>query len=376
MKLTNKKNSPLSEVIIVAAIIGFVSGVVGQIVADVYIDPFAGSSTGLPVVAQDGVTIPELKRVKRFLGIQQDFEVNNAVNLTLPALAALYPARTSQALTATNQVYRPRERLGTAVILTSDGWLLTHQSAVLSTASADLAVVIGNQTFEVSQIISDAMAGVTFIKISATNLPVVVLGDSGELFSGQLVIAINASGEVAVTNVLDPESLAGSLADGVAVSTEQFSRRVLVGTTDAVDPGSVLVNLAGELVGIVDGKNSVTAVAVNQFRPVILDILRSGIVKRPYFGVTYIDLARVAGITNQPNRGALVVETPLRNSPAADADIQPGDIIVSINDQAIDQQNGLTEIIQQYQSGDDIPVTVQRGTAQFSSDVTLSIQPE
>ena len=372
-----------------AAIIGFVSGVVGQIVADVYIDPFAGSSTGLPVVAQDGVTIPELKRVKRFLGIQQDFEVNNAVNLTLPALAALYPARTSQALTATNQVSRPRERLGTAVILTSDGWLLTHQSAVLSTASADLAVVIGNQTFEVSQIISDAMAGVTFIKISATNLPVVVLGDSGELFSGQLVIAINASGEVAVTNVLDPESLAGSLADGVAVSTEQFSRRVLVGTTDAGDSGSgvgylsrgvvwggLLVNVAGELVGIVDGKNSVTAVAVNQFRPVILNVLRSGIVKRPYFGGTYIDLARVAGITNQPNRGALVVSMPLRNSPAADADIQPGDIIISINDQAIDQQNGLTEIIQQYQSGDDITVTVQRGTAQFSSDVTLSIQPE
>src|SRR3989344_4798066 len=220
MKVTNKKNSPPSEVIIVAAIIGFISGVVGQIVADVYIDPFAGNGAGIPTVAADGITIPELKRVKRFLGIQQDFEVQHAVSVTLPALAGLYPVRTNQ-VSATSQVYPPSEQLGTAVILTSDGWLLTHQSVVSSTIPADLAVVIGNQIFEVSQIIPDDMAGVAFVKISATNLPVVVLGDSDDLFSGQLAIVVNAFGEVAVVNVLDPESLASSLEDNVAVSTEQ-----------------------------------------------------------------------------------------------------------------------------------------------------------
>src|SRR3989344_5338439 len=194
MKVTNKKNSPPSEVIIVAAIIGFISGVVGQIVADVYIDPFAGNGAGGPTVAAGGVTIP--------------------------ALAGLYPVRTNQ-VSATSQVYRPSEQLGTAVILTSDGWLLTHQSVVSSIIPADLAVVIGNQIFEVSQIIPDDMAGVAFVKISATNLPVVVLGDSDELFSGQLAIVVNAFGEVAVVNVLDPESLASSLEDNVAASTEQ-----------------------------------------------------------------------------------------------------------------------------------------------------------
>src|SRR3989339_811417 len=84
-------NRFISQVVVLAVIFGFFAGVVGQIFADVYLDPWPDGLIKLPGDNQDNpLNVPELRRVKRFLGIEQDFEVEKSIRQALPAMVGVY----------------------------------------------------------------------------------------------------------------------------------------------------------------------------------------------------------------------------------------------------------------------------------------------
>ncbi len=127
MKFFRKqKDQFISQVVILSMVFGFAAGVVGQIVADVYINPWRQDYLDQSLNTKGNLPsiIPELRRVKKFLGIQQDFEVNNSITKAAPALAGIYLKKSGHDLL--NQIYLPQDLQANGFVLTSDGWLISQ----------------------------------------------------------------------------------------------------------------------------------------------------------------------------------------------------------------------------------------------------------
>ncbi|OGY46147.1 MAG: hypothetical protein A2731_01060 [Candidatus Buchananbacteria bacterium RIFCSPHIGHO2_01_FULL_39_8] len=383
MKFLSKKGEKrlISEVVILSVIFGLAAGIVGQIITDVYIDPFSQDYFYQNInTNQSIIEIPELRRVKRFLGIEQDFEVNKSVKQALPNLIGIY-LKKPPSQDILNQIYLSQDLLGNGFILTSDGWLVTHQLVIGNQNPEQLVVIYQNKQYSIDQLIEDSMTGTVFLKVSASNLPVAILGDSDENNSGQLAVSLNSLGVVVVTNIESPNYQQRSKSSDFVLSSEQYFESILIENNLSESYlGSPLLNLVGEVTGVIKEIDSAGGVAlavpINQFRPVILNVLRDSLVKRPYLGVDYIDLARAVGGEQASNQGALIYRPPLRNSPAADAGLQVDDIIVSIEGQILDMENNLTEIIQQYQPGDELNLEIIRDSKRIDKKVVLSLLPE
>lgn len=387
MKFFKKQQGQfISQVVVLAMIFGFAAGVVGQIVADVYIDPWRQDyiSSSLNPNTNIATIIPELRRVKKFLGIEQDFEVNKSIDKVSPTLAGIYVKR-PPSRNPLSQIYLPADLQTNGFILTSDGWLVSYGEVFDNFRADQLVVIYEGKIFGLEDIVTDSTTGVVFIKIAANNLPVIVLGDSDELVLGQLIIVLNDLGEAVVANVKNTAYQPATVGVDFVVSSEEYNKSILL--TDSLNEtylGSPVLNLGGEVVGVIKAVNQtseiVTAVPINQFRSIVLDVLRSSLVKRSFLGVSYLDLAWVVGLdsslTQGLKRGALVYQNPKRNSPAADASIQANDIIVSIDGQLIDKNNSLTDLIQQYQPGDKVILEFLRAGQTINRNVTLVILSE
>lgn len=372
----------ISEVVILSVIFGFSAGIVGQIIANVYLDPWRSYDDGSLNVNQPAA-MPELRRTKRFLGIEQDFQVELALRQSRLTVVGLYRKKIGDSVLS--QLYPPSELLGSGVILTSDGWLITSQSVLGSVATERLVVIYRNQQFAIEQAVADQITGLIFLKITAKNLPVIILGDSDENMLGQLAVTVNALGEatVPVIEKLDFQPIDQN--SDFVLSSEAYADRLLLGGDLSVAYlGAPVLNLAGEVTGIISAidatSRNVTAVPINQFRSVILNLLKNDAFARPYLGVLYLDLAHAPGLTGavvaQASQGALVYRPPLRHSPAADAGLQVNDIILSVDGQAVDATNNLTKLIQRNQPGDVISLTVLRGDQPLDLAVTLTTLPK
>ncbi len=386
MKFFRKqKDQFISQVVILSMVFGFAAGVVGQIVADVYINPWRQDYLDQSLNTKGNLPsiIPELRRVKKFLGIQQDFEVNNSITKAAPALAGIYLKKSGHDLL--NQIYLPQDLQANGFVLTSDGWLISQGKVFDKFKTDQLVVVHNNIVFSVDNIIKDSTTGIVFLKVSASNLSVVVLGDSDEMTLGQLAIALNNLNEAEVVNIKSPGYQAINSASDFITSSEGYKQLFLLsGGLDEFYIGSPLLNLAGEVVGVVNNidpeKGIVTAVPINQFRSIILDVLRNNIIKRSFLGIDYLDLAWVTNLDQKLaqglNQGALVYGNPTRNTPAADAGLQANDIILSIDGQLVDKNMSLTELVQQYQPGDEISLEILRDGKTITKTTTLAVLPD
>jgi serine protease Do len=384
MKLFNReKERFISEVVILSVVFGFVAGVVGQIIADVYIDPWRDDYINQSLNTNQNVSrvvVPELKRVPKFLGIQQDFEVNKSVQKISPSIVGIYLKKATTDNLA-NQAYLPADLQANGFILTSDGWLVAYGKGINNTKKDQLVVIYNNKVYLVKEKVFDSTTGVIFLKIVANNLPVVPLGDSLELVNGQLVIALNDLGDVNVVNLKNIAYQSVLNFNNLINTSESYSKLFLLGNgLNTNYNGGPLVNLNGEVVGIIrdiDQKlGSVTVVPINQFRSVILDVLKNNKISRPFLGVSYIDLAWAVGldqsITKGLTRGALIYQKPKDKTPAAAVGLLVNDIIISIDNQNINKNSSLVDLVQQYQDGDKVNLEIIRGDKTITKTITLA----
>jgi len=238
----------------------------------------------------------------------------------------------------------PREReyrqqgLGSGVIVSTDGYILTNNHVV---ANADSIYVrtIDNETHPAKVIGTDPKTDIAVIKIEAENLPAIKQGDSDKLRVGEWVLAIGSplSENLAHTVTQGIVSAKGRSNVGLA-DYEDF-----IQTDAAINPGNsggALVNLDGELVGIntaiatrSGGFQGIGfAVPINMAKSVMRSLIAHGKVVRGWLGVQIQDLNKAMAVAMdlESTEGALVAEV-VKDSPADKAGLKDGDVIVELN---------------------------------------------
>ncbi len=245
---------------------------------------------------------------------------------------------------------------GSGFIISSDGYILTNKH-VVSNASAQYTVIMNNgKQYNAKIVGTDPTNDIAVVKINASGLPTIPLGNSSGLQLGQSVVAIgNALGQY--QNTVDTGVISGlnrnvQAQDPATGATENLTGMI---QTDAnINPGNSggpLLNLLGQAIGIntaVDSSANAIgfAIPINQAKSDVNSILSTGKIVKPELGVDY-ELV-TSGIQQQYkipyNYGAYVVNV-ISNTPASSAGIKSGDVILSVNGTQISESNSLSYLI-------------------------------
>ena len=263
--------------------------------------------------------------------------------------------------------YRPQQSLGSGVVISADGYVVTNHHVVSGNVS-DIRVVLADKREVHGEIVGrDPMTDIAVIRVAARGLPVVPWGDSSKLKVGQWVLAIGSPFQLNQTVTIGIVSAIGRTGVGVA-DYEDF-----IQTDAAINPGNSgggLVDTRGNLVGINTAILSQSggyqgigfAVPSNLARRIADDLIRHGEVERGSIGMMRFvtltpELADEYGLSG--THGVLVVEMT-RSSSAYRAGIRPGDIIVGFNGQRVDDDGQLRKRLLDTQVGTTASVEVMR----------------
>ena len=263
--------------------------------------------------------------------------------------------------------YQPQQSLGSGVIISADGYVITNHH-VVSGNVRDIRVVLADKRELHGQIVGrDPMTDIAVIRIAARGLPVVPWGDSSKLKVGQWVLAIGSPFQLNQSVTLGIVSAIGRTGVGVA-DYEDF-----IQTDAAINPGNSgggLVDTRGELVGINTAILSQSggyqgigfAVPSNLARRIADDLIRHGEVQRGSIGMMRFvtltpELAEEYGLSG--NRGVVVLQMT-RSSSAYRAGVRPGDVIVGFNGQRVDDDGQLRKLLLDAQVGTTAVIEVLR----------------
>ncbi|MGC9598827.1 MAG: trypsin-like peptidase domain-containing protein [Minisyncoccia bacterium] len=281
---------------------------------------------------------------------------------------------------------------GSGFIISSDGLILTNKHVVSDTSASYTVITNDGTKYNATVLARDPNQDLTVVKIKATGLPTVTLGDSDSLELGETAIAIgNALGEFSNTvSVGVISGLARTVTASAPDTGAQETIQGVIQTDAAINPGNSggpLLNLRGEVIGIntaiaSNAENIGFAIPVNRAKHDISSVQATGQLQTPYLGVRYLTITPdVATQQKLPvGYGALVrgsetgpaVES---NSPAAKAGIQAEDIILSVNGQKIDSSHDLGTVISQFNVGDTVTIVANRGGQQVTLTATLAQRP-
>jgi serine protease DegS len=307
----------------------------------------------------------------------------DAVDISAPAVVSVYTKRLVQDTTASS--VKPRFRVdtgfGSAVIIDSAGFLVTNFHVVgeaaeirvqLSDGRISEAVVVGE----------DKETDLALLKIDLGELASIPVGSSRQLRIGDVVLAIG-----------NPYGLSKSVTQGIVSATGRGLLNLntfenFIQTDAAINAGNsggALVNSKGELVGIntaVLAQDSGTegigfAIPVDLVRGVVEELKQHGRVIRGYMGLVPDDLtnAERTALGLKDNSGILLVSV-YEGGPAAAANLQAGDVILTINDETILTQRQALLIVAGTSPGDEVDIVAWRDGLRFHATVVAGERPD
>ncbi len=278
--------------------------------------------------------------------------------------------------------YRNRisQSLGSGVVVSSDGYILTNNH-VVGDAGAEVSVVMPDKRELKAKIVGvDQWTDIALLKIDARGLPVLSWGDSSKLKVAEWVLAIGNPFQLNQTVTLGIVSALGRSLEGRLATYEDF-----IQTDAAINPGNsggALVNARGELIGINTAIFSETggyqgvgfAIPSNLARHVMDDLLKYGEVQRgAILGVQFMALTtQIADQLGAPNtRGALVSEISQRSDAWA-AGLRAGDIITSFNDRPVDDVSQFLRMLADSKVGTSAKLEILRESRKLLVDVPVT----
>ena len=275
---------------------------------------------------------------------------------------------------------------GSGFVITEDGYIVTNYHVINVQGAQTITVAMYDGTTYPAEVVGfDESHDLAVLKIDASGLQTVVLGDSDSLVVGEPVAAIgNPLGE-----------LTFSLTTGVisaldrTVTMDSDTVMDLLQTDCAINSGNSggpLFNEYGEVIGITNAKYSSNgngqasidnigfAIPIDQVKDLITQLIETGEIVQPYLGVGVRTVSAEGQQYGVP-AGAYVA-TVEEGGPAAQAGVQVGDVITALNGDAVTTQQELTSLKSRYQPGDTVTLTVDRDGESLELDVVLGTTPE
>ncbi len=270
---------------------------------------------------------------------------------------------------------------GSGFIITEDGYILTNNHVVGDSDKITVKLHDG-RTFEAKLVGTDPRSEVAVIKIDAEDLPFLETADSSKLEIGEWVIAIGNPFGLAETLTVGVVSAKGRSNIGLA-DYEDF-----IQTDAAINPGNSggpLLNIDGRVIGINTAIMSQSggymgigfAIPINMAISIKDQLVETGTVTRGFLGVSlnpqYGDeMAKSFGLDEA--KGALVAEV-MEDTPAAEAGLRSGDIILQVNDIDIDNNNELMNKVALLHPGTNVTLKIFRDGKQIEKEVELGTFP-
>ena len=270
---------------------------------------------------------------------------------------------------------------GSGWIIREDGIIVTNNHVV--TGAQNIAIILDDgRTFTAEAVRSDPLTDLAVVKIDAQDLPAADIGDCSVLQVGQQVAVIgNALG----LGIRMTGGWISRLDVSIPVSTGQ-TLDDLIETDAAINPGNSggpLVNMAGEVIGITSIKIAQVgveglgyAISITTAQGIIDQLIVRGYVIRTYLGVGLEDVnQRVAFWYDLAvDSGALVTNVG-PGSPADEAGLEKGDVIVSLDDEEILTAQDLIERIHSREIGQEVAIVYWRGDNKYTTSATLTVSP-
>jgi serine protease Do len=252
---------------------------------------------------------------------------------------------------------------GSGFLISPSGMIVTNRHVVLATDVAYNVYLSDGRKYTAQVLARDPVLDVAILQISGSNLPYLQLGDSDTIEVGQSVVAIgNALSEL--KNTVSVGVISGLSRSVRAGGDNGFSEKLdkVIQTDAAINPGNSggpLLNLAGQVVGInvavAQGSENIGfALPINSVKGVISSVKKTGKIARPFVGMRYVTIdADIQAEKNLPvDYGVLIVKgkddtepAVLPGSPAQNAGLKEGDIVLEVDGQRIDSEAEFASII-------------------------------
>ena len=268
---------------------------------------------------------------------------------------------------------------GSGVIISRDGYIVTNNH-VVEGADALEVTLDDNRTFTAKVIGADPTTDIALIKIDGDDFPFIPWGNSDNLKVGEWVLAIGNPFNLASTVTA---GIVSAKARDINIINKSTAIEAFIQTDAAVNPGNsggALVNVSGELVGVITAIASPTgsfsgysfAVPERIARKIVSDLMEYGTVQRAYIGISINEVTSETAQKNGVTSLKGVYVSSVTDGGAADeAGIKTGDIILKVNDVEVNKVSELQEQIGRYRPGQQISVTVLHGDRKRTLNLTL-----
>lgn len=311
----------------------------------------------------------------------------DAVDRTAPSVVSIYTRTVElqqvsprlQKLLGSSYVSRSRQDMGSGVLVSEDGYILTNYHVI--SRVQNISVGLWDGRFATAQVVgNDPETDLAVLKIELNGLPAAPLAKDANVRVGDVVLAIGNAFGLSHTVTMGIISATGRN-DLRSVLYEDFIQ------TDAAinagNSGGALINYRGEVIGIntrnlgqaQGAQNIGFAIPIVMAKDVMQQIVEKGSVRRGSIGALFSDLPLSLQTDGSAVRRGIQVRDVTLNGPAWNAGIRPGDILLSIDGAEVDDARALLLMIAQRQPGERVEFQVSRDTEIFETYATLIQQP-
>ncbi len=328
--------------------------------------------------------------------VEQDDEPKNNVNITVDETASsiaeavatkctdsVVGIRTTTSVMSFFGGSQEQSGNGSGVIYTADGYIITNYHVIgdaVKSSNSKIDVFIGNdksKSYPATVVGYNISCDLAVIKINASGLTPIELGDSDQLNVGQYVVTIGAPGGLEFMG-----SVTYGIISGINRTVSTNSSLKLIQTDAAINPGNsggALLDAQGKLIGINSSKIASVefegmgfAIPANTVKEKCDKIISKKGDSQAYFGVSISSTYTSEVLAFYGYPAGAVVSSVASGSPADSAGIKRGDIITEFNGVNISEYTVLGDALYDCESGDTVAVTVYRAGKYYTVDIKLT----
>ena len=274
---------------------------------------------------------------------------------------------------------RIQQGSGSGVIITDNGYIVTNNHVVDGAEQVEVTLN-DHRTFKAKVVATDPSTDIALIKIDQKNLPYIMYGNSDDLKIGEWVLAVGNPFNLTSTVTA---GIVSAKARNIGILPGNYKIESFIQTDAAVNTGNsggALVNTRGELIGvnaaIASNTGSYTgysfAIPVNLVKKVIADMIEFGTVQRAFLGVNLREIdSELATEKNLKELKGVYVNDVVKGGAAEEAGIAKGDVILKVDEVAVNSTPMLQEQIAKHRPGDKVTITALHDGSEKNYGVVL-----